>query len=72
MNNILFQNFQSYKEFDLLRNEGFYQGSGLREIAFLFISVTPQKLIFFVISLVSVEKLVSVEDAPSALLREGR
>ena len=31
-----------------------------------------KKTEFFVIALVSVEKLASVEDAPSASLREGR
>ena len=47
MNNVLFQTFQSYNELDLLRNEGFGQGSGLPEIAFIFIFITPQKMKFF-------------------------
>ena len=73
MNNVVFQNFPSYNEFDLLKNEGFYQASVLRESAFIFIFVSLQKIdFFFVISLVSVEKLVSVEDTPSVSLREGR
>ena len=50
----------------------FYQGSGLHEFAFIFIFVIPQKVDFFIIALASVEKLVSVEDAPSASLREGK
>ena len=57
LSNVLFQNSPSYIEIDLLRNESF----------------TPQKIDFyFVISLVSVEKLVSMEDAPSVSPREER
>ena len=68
MNNVLFQNFQSYNEFDLMRNEGFYQRSGLRDSHIYF----KIFYFFFVISMLSVEKLVSVEVAPSASLREGK
>ena len=71
-NNILFKNFQSYNQFDLLRNEGLYQGPGLHEMAFIFIFVAIKKKIFIVIAFVSVGKLVSVENVPSALLREVR
>ena len=45
---------------------------GPPKIAFIFIFVASQKTDFFVTALVSVEKLVSVENATSASLREGR
>ena len=72
LHNTLFENFQSYSRFDLLRNEGLYQGPGLHETAFIFFFVAFEKRFFFVIALVSFGKLVSVEDVPSASLREGR
>ena len=72
MNDVLFQNFQSDKQFDLLKNEGLYQEPVLCEFAFIFIFVTPQKIYFFVNALISIEKLVSVDDALAASLREGK
>ena len=43
----MFKNFQSYKQFDLLRNEGFYQGPGPHEIAFILPFVAFKKMFFF-------------------------
>ena len=49
LNNVLFQNFQAYNKYDLLRNETLNKGPGLREILFMFIFVTPQKTYFLLL-----------------------
>ena len=53
-------------------NESLYQGSGLHKLHSYLFLLPLKKFTYFVIDLVSIEKLVSVEDALSALLRDGR
>ena len=49
MINVLFQKFQSYNQFDLLRNEGLYQGPGQTKVHLNLFLLPLKKLIFLLL-----------------------